>query len=383
MELSAPSIPRGGIMLETIAALSRRNFLAQASYFGAFCALAANVPLPAIAASLADDPRIAQTPLVDAGFASVRKIGDGLYATISDPSKGLSTMCNGGFLYGKDAALLMEGFVTPSGAAFQLDALHKVAQVPPAGSLDTHYHFDHSLGNSFYGANGVQLWAHSAVAQRITESYASLQGQERAAVVAPYQKRVDDAKSDAAKQHAQSDLTAIGNVFDLVKKSALTLPNRPLDPAKLPLTVDLGHLSVVIETYSGHSGTDLVVRVPDQKVAYVGDLIFTGRFPATFDERATISGWRATLKTFSTWDKDTIFVPGHGPLCGQEGVQQLSDLFDDLADQAQKLYKAGVPASEAGDRYVIPEGFKNWSMFAWGFCISAAITKLYAEWGAR
>ncbi len=370
-------------MFEATVGLSRRNFLTKASYFGAFSAMAANIPLPAIAASLADDSRVAQTPLVDAGFASVRKIGDGLYATISDPSKGLSTMCNGGFLYGKDAALLLEGFVTPAGAAFQLDALHKVAQVPPTGAMDTHYHFDHSLGNSFYGANGIQLWAHSAVAQRITESYAPLQERERAAVVAPFQKREDEAKSDAAKQHAQSDLTAIGNVFDLVRKSALTLPNRPLDPAKLPLTVDLGHLSAVIETYPGHSGTDLVVHVPDQRVAYAGDLIFNGRFPATFDEKATISGWRATLKTFSSWDKETIFVPGHGPLCGQEGVQQLSDLFDDLADQAQKMYKAGIPASEAGDRYVIPEKFKNWGMFAWGFCISPAIAKLYAEWGVK
>ncbi len=370
-------------MFETTAALSRRNFLTQASYFGAFYALAASVPLSTIAASLADNPRIAQTPLVDAGFASVRKIGDGLYATISDPSKGLSTMSNGGFLHGKDAALLIEGFVTPAGASFQLDTLHKVAQVPVAGALDTHYHFDHSLGNSFYGANGIQLWAHSAVAQRITESYTPMQSQDRAAVVAPFQKRVEDAKSDAAKQHAQSDLTAMGNVCDLVKKSALTLPNRLLDPAKLPLNVDLGHLPIVIETYPGHSGTDLVVRVPDQKVAYVGDLIFNGRFPATFDEKATISGWRATLKTFSSWDKDTIFVPGHGPLCGQEGVQQLSEFFDDLADQAQKMHKAGVPAAEAAERFVVPEKFKNWSMFAWGFCISPAIAKLYAEWGAK
>jgi glyoxylase-like metal-dependent hydrolase (beta-lactamase superfamily II) len=370
-------------MSAAAAAFSRRNFLAQASYFGAFYALAARTPLPAIAASLSDDSRIAQTPLVDAGFASVRKIGDGLYATISDPTKGLSTMCNGGFLFGKDAALLIEGFVTPGGASFQLDALHKVAQVPPAGAVDTHYHFDHSMGNSFYGANSIQLWAHAAVAQRITESYVPLQGADRTTVLAPLEKRVQDAKSDVAKQHAQSDLTAFGNVFGIVKRSVLALPNRPLDPAKLPLSVDLGHFPIVIETYPGHSGTDLVVRVPDQKVAYTGDLIFNGSYPACFDEKATISGWRATLKTFAAWDKDTIFVPGHGQLCGQEGVQRLREVFDDITEQAEKLYKAGVPVSEATDRYVIPEKFKGFGLFAWGFCIGPAISKLYAEWGGK
>jgi hypothetical protein len=150
-------------------------------------------------------------------------------------------MCNGGFLFGKDGALLLEGFVTPAGAAFQMDTLRKVSQVPAVGAMDTHYHFDHSSGNSFYGANGIQLWGHTEIAKRITETYAPMQGADRATFLAPFQKRVAEAKSDVQNQHVQSDLTPIGNVFDLVNKSALTLPNRPLDPAKLPLQVDLGH----------------------------------------------------------------------------------------------------------------------------------------------
>jgi hypothetical protein len=59
-----------------------------------------------LAADVADDARVSETPLVDKGFASVRKIGSGLYATISDLSKGNTTVCNGGFLVGRDAALL-------------------------------------------------------------------------------------------------------------------------------------------------------------------------------------------------------------------------------------------------------------------------------------
>lgn len=364
------------------AAVSRRQFLAQAGSLSSFYSLAGAIRVASFASGgLLDDPRIAQTPVVEAGFASVRKIGEGAYATISDPSKGITTMCNGGFLFGKDGALLIEGFVNPAGAAFQLDTFHKIAQVPVVGALDTHYHFDHSLGNSFYGGNGIPLWGHTAVAKRITESYLPLQGADRTAVLAPFQRRVTNARSGVQKQHAQTDLNAMGNVFDLVNKSALTLPNRILDPAKLPLHLDLGHYPIVVETYPGHSGTDVVVRVPEQKVAFSGDLIFNGRFPATFDEQATISGWRNTLKTFASWEKDAIFVPGHGPICGQEGVQQLRDLFDDLSEQTEKLHQAGVPVEEAGDRYVIPEKFRSFSMFAWGFCITPAITKLYAERG--
>ena len=132
---------------------SRRSFLVKTSCFGAFYAAAKLIPLPALAAELASDSRVSQMPIVDKGFASVRKIGNGLYATISDPSRGGTTYCNGGFLVGKDSALLIEGFATSGGAALQMETLRTVSQVPVKGALDTHYHFDHSMGN----ANTLEL----------------------------------------------------------------------------------------------------------------------------------------------------------------------------------------------------------------------------------
>ena len=72
---------------------------------------------------------------------------------------------------------------------------------------------------------------------------------------------------------------------------------------------------------------------------------------------------------------DTLFVPGHGQICGQEGIAMFRSLFDDIEEQAQKLYKAGVPVAEAVDRYVIPEKFKNISPFAWDFSIGPTIAK--------
>src|SRR5467141_8005 len=180
---------------------SRRSFLAKTSCFGASYALAKLIPLPALAAELATDSRVSQTPIVDKGFASVRKIGEGLYATISDPSKGFQTVCNGGFLVGKDGALLIEGFISVAGAAFQMDALRMVSQVPVKGALDTHYHYDHSMGNAFFGANGIPLWAHANTAKRIVESYGGLQGADKAAFVGPLEKAVKEAKTETARKH--------------------------------------------------------------------------------------------------------------------------------------------------------------------------------------
>jgi cyclase len=361
---------------------SRRRFLTESSYFGALYAAAKLLPMPALAAELAADSRVSQTPIVDKGFASVRKIGEGLYATISDPSKGFQTVCNGGFLAGKDGVLLIEGFISVAGAAFQMDALRMVSQVPVKGALDTHYHFDHSMGNAFFGANGIPLWAHVNTAKRMVESYGALQGADKAAFLSPLEKAVKEAKTETARKHREGYLANVTNVFNLANSTVLALPNRPMDPSNLPMKVDLGGITAVIESYPGHSGTDVIVRVPEQNVVYAGDLLFSGMYPVCFDLQATVSGWRQTLKTFASWDKDILFVPGHGPLCGQEGIALLRALFDDIEEQAQKMHKAGVSAAEARDLYEIPEKYKNIGNFAWDFSIGPAITKLYAEWGA-
>src|SRR5260370_40331524 len=91
---------------------SRRRFIAGTSCFGAFYALARLIPLPPLAADVEADARVSKVPLVDKGFASVRKIGNGLYATISDPSKGTTTYWNGGFLWEMEARRFEETYTT-------------------------------------------------------------------------------------------------------------------------------------------------------------------------------------------------------------------------------------------------------------------------------
>src|SRR5438309_10746908 len=297
---------RGDRQLLNSLSFSRRSFLTKTSCFGAFYSLAKLIPLPALAAELAIDSRVAPTPIVDKGFASVRKIGNGLYATISDPSKGTTSICNGGFLAGREGALLIEGFISVAGAAFQRDALRMVSQVPVKGALDTHYHFDHSMGNAFYGANAIPLWAHANVAKRIVESYGTMQGADKPAFLGPLEKAIKDAKMETARRHREDYLAHVTTVFNVSNSTVLALPNHPIDPAKLPMKVDLGGVTAVIESYPGHSGTDVIVRVPEQNVVYAGDLLFSNMYPVTFDTQATVSGWRQTLKTFASWDKDKI-----------------------------------------------------------------------------
>ena len=362
-------------------AFSRRNFLAGATSLGALYAASKFDPLPAMAAPLLEDPRIAKQPIADKGFASIRKIGDGLYATIADRSKGLQARCNGGFLIGRDAAVMVEGFQSTTGSVFQLDTLRSVTQLPVRAAINTHWHFDHTLGNSVYGGAGIPIWAHEEVPARMTAYYTKWQGEDLATFLAPWEKRVSEAKTDLQREHAKSDIEGLTGMFKPVSETVLALPNHSLDPAKMPIKVDLGGLTLVIESYIGHTDTDLIFRVPEQKVVYTGDLLTGGQYPVNINGYPT--RWRATLAQFAAFDRDTLFVPGHGNLMGQEGVAEMRSCFDDIAEQAEKSYKAGVPVEEAVERYVVPDKYKGYRMFSWGFAIGRTIEQLYAEWSGK
>jgi cyclase len=357
--------------------MTRRSFLASTSCLGAALCAARLFPVTAMAGEAASAGRVSPKPLADKGFASVRKVGEGVYATISDLSKGFETLSNGGFIVGTEAALLIEGFRTPAGASFQFAALRQVSDVPVRAALDTHYHFDHTLGNAFYGAQGIAIWAHEKTAPLMVKVYGPGQEFDRAGMKAGIEKRIRDAKSEAEREHAKGDLNAMKLLSESVESAVVSLPNRPLKPSDLPVIVELGGIQAVIESYPGHTPSDLIVRVPQRNVIFTGDLLFSGAYPATFD--ANLGGWRKTLETFSGFDKETLFVPGHGPLCGPEGITTLRSVFDDLADQASRMYKAGIPVEEAQQRYTVPDRFKGFPIFAWSFCIGPAIAKFYEE----
>jgi glyoxylase-like metal-dependent hydrolase (beta-lactamase superfamily II) len=360
--------------------VSRRKFLASASRMTAAAYAAAHwMPLPALAESFSADSRIATSPVADKGFASIRQIGQGVYATISDRSKGLQTRSNGGFIIGRDASLLIEGFQTPIGAAFQVETYRSVSKVPIRAALNTHFHFDHTMGNSYYGGQGIAIWAHAKSASRMTARYPHWQTEDLETFLAPWEKRVREAKTDSQREHAKSDIEGLTGMFQPVSQAILALPNHPLDPAKMPMNIDLGGRTVVIEAYIGHTNTDLIFRVPDQNIVFTGDLLVDSQYPTNIDGYPT--PWRATLAKLASFDKDTIFVPGHGQVGGLDRVALMRSVFDDIAEQAQKSFKAGVPVDEATERYVVPEKWKNFRMFSWGFCVGRTIQQFYSDWG--
>ena len=178
---------------------------------------------------------------------------------------------------------MVEGFQTTIGSTFQLETLRTVTQIPVRAALNTHWHFDHTLGNSVYGGAGIPIWAHADVPRAWPRITPNGSREDLETFLAPWEKRVRDAKTDSQREHAKSDIEGLTGMFVPVSQTVLALPNHPLDPAKMPMEIDLGGLTVVIETYIGHTDTDLIFRVPDQNVIYTGDLLTGGQYPVNIN----------------------------------------------------------------------------------------------------
>jgi glyoxylase-like metal-dependent hydrolase (beta-lactamase superfamily II) len=355
--------------------ITRRAFVTGTTLAGAAWVVGRYATVAAWAGTATQAGQAPAAPLVDRGFASARKIAEGVYGVISDPSKGPDTLCNGGFVFGKEAALAWEGYASPKGAAFQMEALRMVTKVPVKAAIDSHYHFDHSMGNAQYATLGIPVWAHEKVVPLIVERYVAIQNRSKAAWLAPAETHLRDAISEADKQHAEGDLGTLKFLAGLIDNTVIALPNRSLAPSELPMKMDLGGLEVVMETYPGHTPGDLILRVPAADVVFTGDLLFNRSYPVTFD--ADVAGWLKTLDVFSRYGKKTVFVPGHGPVCGQEGIDLLKSVFADLAEHARQMARMGVPLREAQARYDVPERFKDLGVFAWGLCIDQAVAQFY------
>ena len=314
-------------------------------------------------------------PLLDRGFARVTEMAPGVYVTIADGSKGPQCLSNGGVIAGRDAALIVEGHFQPAGAALEIEVARMISKAPVRGALDTHFHLDHSFGNLAYAEQRIPILAHDKVTPLMKEHYAARKGVDKTPLLAPFEKKIAQASGAIDKKRKEEDLAKYKWMFDAIDASTLSYPTEALAPANLPMRIDLGGLTAVIEFHPGHTVTDLIVRVPERDVVFTGDLLFNRSYPVSID--ADMIAWRKVLDRFASFGRRTQFVPGHAAVCGLETVREQSALLDDLRAHAEKMMRAGVTAEQAEQRYIVPKRFQDYRISSWDFTVGAAMRSYY------
>ncbi len=73
--------------------------------------------------------------------------------------------------------------------------------------------------------------------------------------------------------------------------------------------------------------------------------------------------------------KQTVFVPGHGPVGGNRDMILYKDFLDFVENKAKEYFDAGKSAEQAAREFKLSNKFKDWLIFS-----NAVVPRALAAW---
>lgn len=183
------------------------------------------------------------------------------------------------------------------------ESAEKLGRGPVQVLLNTHYHQDHTHGNTGFAAG-----------MRIVATDRSL----------GYLQHFDAAYwTDGAEAMLPNELVS--------------------DVAELSIgekTIRAHHLG------RGHTGGDLVVLFVEDRVVHTGDLLFHSQYPRIDHEAGgSIAAWIATLDRVLELEFDHV-IPGHGPVTDRSGIEGFQAFLSEVWQVGQAAAAAGQTQDE-------------------------------------
>lgn len=144
---------------------------------------------------------------------------------------------------------------------------------------------------------------------------------------------------------------------------------RPFDFSGIELTppteVFTGTLDIMvgdkkvqlIEVGPSHSLGDALVYVPDDKVLFTGDILFTEGTPIAW--YGPVYRWINVCDMVLDMDVETV-VAGHGPISTKDDVRRMRDYLQYVTDKARPLWEQGMDYLEASYKIDLGE-YRDWN----------------------
>ncbi len=206
--------------------------------------------------------------------------------------------------------------------------------------INTHHHADHTGGNNAF-VGKVDHLAHPKAIERIKGQIKQYQDGAAAAIrkLNASEKPEDKGRANLFQQEIGDKIASWG--------PADFAPTRAMQGVKEGILI--GKIKLELHHFgAGHTDNDIVIRLPEQNVVHMGDLLFNKVWPY-FDVKsgATSKGWiNSCQRAYELCERDTVLVPGHGELTDREALKRQIALFEDLAPKAAAAVKAGKSREE-------------------------------------
>jgi cyclase len=325
--------------------------------------------LSALAILVCCSPTLAQ----DSGKTlerSVTKLADGIYTIRHKDAPDTFPQGNTTVIIGDREVLVVDSCYLPSSAREDIAEIRKWTNKPVRYLVNTHWHFDHTMGNGVYwdAFPGLNIVAHVETAR---QSAGYNPGWfERFPRRGDRLKQILDAGKDGngkvltdgeKKEYAEA-IAGIAPVQEEFKNLTDRSPNLTFDSE---LRLDLGNREVRIRHLGrGNTAGDAIIFLPREKIVMTGDLVvhpvpyMFGGYPASFGE---------TLKRLDQLNFETM-IPGHGAVMRSEKARAYVRLLIEFIEAVTQQVSAEVHrlGSGAANLPAVREGVqKKLDVQAW------------------
>ena len=263
------------------------------------------------------------------------------------------TMSNVMVLVGQNDTLVVDSHVTPTAARALLDALPALTDKPVRYLVNSHYHFDHAHGNQAFPA-GIEIIGHEYTRQKLNGEVGDVLEEttfrsfsEPVALTVANLERLAAAETNSERRsRLQERLRVQREYLVAIAEVQPTPPNITLtDKMTLFQSVDGGSREIQLLHFGrAHTGGDVVVFLPEEKVAFTGDMMLPG-LPYMGDGH--VDEWPDSLEGLKSLEFD-YWLPGHGPIMeSKEPIDKLQAFLRDLWLETGRFYREGVSWGEA------------------------------------
>ena len=259
---------------------------------------------------------------VPAWETGMRQLSPSVYAYIQ--ARGSWFWNNAGLIVGKEYALVVDSLTTVGLTQTFINEIRKVTDKPVRYLINTHHHGDHIWGSHLF--TGATIICHSRC-------------------------------RDEALATEIMDPDLLGAVFPEFDFHGIAVTPPDITFEK-QLTLYLDEQEVQLIHYGpGHTVGDIIVYLPQESIVFAADLIFLYSTPLAME--GLFAGWIENTDALANLNAKT-YVPGHGPVCGKEGLMECREYLALVRDEARKRFEKGMSVDEAA-RDIDLGRFKKWA----------------------
>ena len=279
----------------------------------------------------------------------VEEIATGVHVAIA--TDGGQALSNGTILDLGGTTVVFDSLLTPAAGLDLRRAAERRTGRPPDFVVNSHYHGDHCRGNvSFRPARIVSTeWTRDKIRNSATRSIA----EDR-----PYAARALATLRSGRSRVPDRDRALLEGWYQGIlatpARQSVPPPDVTVDPE---LTIHGSRRSVRIVTFGGgHSPSDVLAFVPEDRIVLLGDLLSIGYHPSMSD--GDPDRWLEILDRVLGLGVDRS-VPGHGAVGTAPDIRQLSRYIRSLQRRARSLRARGVRRIPPGSARP-PSPFDEW-----------------------